>query len=141
MKKDYYIYPAVLEQSSDGFGIYFPDFPGCTSFADTQEDALKEAREALGLHISEMEKDNDGMPEPMSIKWLKPKLEPNEYSILIDVWMPPLRKKDSTVYKRKNVTLPSWLEEHAAKQNVNFSEMLVEALEQHLGYKEKKNTP
>ncbi|MDR4287405.1 type II toxin-antitoxin system HicB family antitoxin, partial [Bacillus thuringiensis] len=25
MKKDYYVYPAILEKSSDGFGIYFPD--------------------------------------------------------------------------------------------------------------------
>ncbi|EOW9528741.1 hypothetical protein ACO11K_002449 [Bacillus cytotoxicus] len=43
--------------------------------------------------------------------------------------------------KRKNVTLPSWLEEYASKQDVNFSEILVEALEQHLGLKDKKNTP
>ncbi len=120
-EKDYYIYPAVLEQSSDGFGIYFPDLPGCTSFADTQEDALKEAREALGLHLSEMEKDNDTLPEPMSIKWLKPKLESNEYSILIDVWMPPLRKKDSTVYKRKMLLfLLGWKNMQQIKMSISL---------------------
>ncbi|UPJ15591.1 type II toxin-antitoxin system HicB family antitoxin [Bacillus cereus] len=139
MKKDYYVYPAILEKSSDGYGIYFPDLPGCVSHADTQEDALKEGREALGLHLSGMEEDNDPIPEPSTIENVE--LEPDEYAFLIDVWMPPLRKQDKLVYKRKNVTLPSYLEEHAAKQNVNFSEMLVEALEQHLGYKEKKNTP
>ncbi|MDM5430830.1 type II toxin-antitoxin system HicB family antitoxin [Bacillus mycoides] len=139
MKKDYYVYPAVLEKSSDGYGIYFPDLPGCVSHADTQEDALKEGREALGLHLSGMEEDNDPIPEPSTIENIE--LEQDEYAFLIDVWMPPLRKQDKLVYKRKNVTLPSYLEEHAAKQNVNFSEMLVEALEQHLGYKEKKNTP
>lgn len=139
MKKDYYVYPAILEKSSDGYGIYFPDLPGCVSHADTQEDALKEGREALGLHLSGMEEDNDPIPEPSTIKSIE--LEKDEYTFLIDVWMPPLRKQDKLVYKRKNVTLPSYLEEHAAKQNVNFSEMLVEALEQHLGYKEKKNTP
>ncbi|HFK1429629.1 MULTISPECIES: type II toxin-antitoxin system HicB family antitoxin [Bacillus cereus group] len=139
MKKDYYVYPAILEKSSDGYGIYFPDLPGCVSHADTQEDALKEGREALGLHLSGMEEDNDPIPEPSTIESVE--LEQDEYAFLIDVWMPPLRKQDKLVYKRKNVTLPSYLEEHAAKQNVNFSEMLVEALEQHLGYKEKKNTP
>lgn len=139
MKKDYYVYPAILEKSSDGYGIYFPDLPGCVSHADTQEDALKEGREALGLHLSGMEEDNDPIPEPSTIENIE--LEQDEYAFLIDVWMPPLRKQDKLVYKRKNVTLPSYLEEHAAKQNVNFSEMLVEALEQHLGYKEKKNTP
>lgn len=139
MKKDYYVYPAILEKSSDGFGIYFPDLPGCVSHADTQEDALKEGREALGLHLSGMEEDNDPIPDPSTIENIE--LEQDEYAFLIDVWMPPLRKQDKLVYKRKNVTLPSYLEEHAAKQNVNFSEMLVEALERHLGYKEKKNTP
>lgn len=139
MKKDYYVYPAILEKSSDGYGIYFPDLPGCVSHADTQEDALKEGREALGLHLSGMEEDNDPIPEPSTIENIE--LEQDEYAFLIDVWMPPLRKQDKLVYKRKNVTLPSYLEEHAAKQNVNFSEILVEALEQHLGYKEKKNTP
>lgn len=139
MKKDYYVYPAILEKSSDGYGIYFPDLPGCVSHADTQDDALKEGREALGLHLSGMEEDNDPIPEPSTIENIE--LEQDEYAFLIDVWMPPLRKQDKLVYKRKNVTLPSYLEEHAAKQNVNFSEMLVEALEQHLGYKEKKNTP
>ncbi|MED1406498.1 type II toxin-antitoxin system HicB family antitoxin [Bacillus mycoides] len=139
MKKDYYVYPAVLEKSSDGYGIYFPDLPGCVSHADTQEDALKEGREALGLHLSGMEEDNDPIPEPSTIENIE--LEQDEYAFLIDVWMPPLRKQDKLVYKRKNVTLPSWLEEHAAKQNVNFSEMLVEALEQHLGFRDKKNTP
>ncbi|MCR6854005.1 type II toxin-antitoxin system HicB family antitoxin [Bacillus thuringiensis] len=139
MKKDYYVYPAILEKSSDGFGIYFPDLPGCVSHADTQEDALKEGREALGLHLSGMEEDNDPIPDPSTIENIE--LEQDEYAFLIDVWMPPLRKQDKLVYKRKNVTLPSYLEEHAAKQNVNFSEMLVEALEQHLGYKDKKNTP
>ncbi|EOO65488.1 type II toxin-antitoxin system HicB family antitoxin [Bacillus mycoides] len=139
MKKDYYVYPAVLEKSSDGYGIYFPDLPGCVSHADTQEDALKEGREALGLHLSGMEEDNDPIPEPSTIENIE--LEQDEYAFLIDVWMPPLRKQDKLVYKRKNVTLPSYLEEHAAKQNVNFSEMLVEALELHLGFKDKKNTP
>ncbi|MCR6856153.1 type II toxin-antitoxin system HicB family antitoxin [Bacillus thuringiensis] len=139
MKKDYYVYPAILEKSSDGYGIYFPDLPGCVSHADTQEDALKEGREALGLHLSGMEEDNDPIPDPSTIENIE--LEQDEYAFLIDVWMPPLRKQDKLVYKRKNVTLPSYLEEHAAKQNVNFSEMLVEALEQHLGYKDKKNTP
>ncbi|WP_231130563.1 type II toxin-antitoxin system HicB family antitoxin [Bacillus thuringiensis] len=55
-EKDYYVYPAILEKSSDGYGIYFPDLPGCVSHADTQEDALKEGREALGLHLYGMEK-------------------------------------------------------------------------------------
>ncbi|MCT4568849.1 type II toxin-antitoxin system HicB family antitoxin, partial [Bacillus thuringiensis] len=137
MKKDYYVYPAILEKSSDGYGIYFPDLPGCVSHADTQEDALKEGREALGLHLYGMEKDNESIPEPTPIDKLE--LDKDENSFLIDVWMPPLRNKDKTTYKRKNVTLPSWLEEYATHKGVNFSEILVEGLEMHLGIKDKNN--
>ncbi|MDC2864565.1 type II toxin-antitoxin system HicB family antitoxin [Bacillus sp. BP-3] len=97
MKKRLLCLSRCLEKASDGYGIYFPDLPGCVSHANTQEDALQQGREALGLHLSEMEKKNDPISEPTLINKLE--LEQDEYSILIDVWMPPLRKKDSTLLK------------------------------------------
>ncbi|MFJ8529953.1 type II toxin-antitoxin system HicB family antitoxin [Bacillus sp. NPDC094106] len=145
MKKDYYVYPAILcrdEKDSKSYGIYFPDLLGCVSHAESLEEVLKMGREALGLHLSAMEEDGDEIPEPTLIENIDIQDDDSQISTtLIDVWMPPLRNKDTLVYKRKNVTLPSWLEEQAAKQDVNFSEMLVKALEEHLGYKDKKNTP
>ena len=57
-------YLAVLEPSADGYGVYFPDLPGCISFGKDIEDAKKMAREALELHIYGMEKDGDIIPEP-----------------------------------------------------------------------------
>lgn len=57
-------YLAVLEPSADGYGIYFPDLPGCISFGKDIEDSQQMTREALELHIYCMEKDNDPIPEP-----------------------------------------------------------------------------
>lgn len=34
--------------------------------------------------------------------------------------------------ERKNVTIPSWLNEAAEKEGVNFSQILQEALKKHL---------
>lgn len=34
-------YLAILEPSSDGYGVYFPDIPGCISFGDNIETAQK----------------------------------------------------------------------------------------------------
>ncbi|HEY5557520.1 type II toxin-antitoxin system HicB family antitoxin [Acetobacterium sp.] len=57
-------YLAVLEPSADGYGVYFPDLPGCISCGKDIEDSQQMAREALELHIYGMEKNNEPLPEP-----------------------------------------------------------------------------
>ena len=59
MLKDRYSYVAVFSYDEDGISIEFPDLPGCLPCADKDdtEGALKNAREALGLHIWGMEQD------------------------------------------------------------------------------------
>lgn len=57
-------YPAILEKSSTGFGVHFPDLDGCTSSGETMEQAAANAEEALALHLSGMRKDGDRIPEP-----------------------------------------------------------------------------
>lgn len=49
-------YLAVFEPSGTGYGVYFPDLLGCTSYGDTFETAQKEAADALALHIYGLEK-------------------------------------------------------------------------------------
>lgn len=57
-------YLAVFEPGPDGYGVYFPDLPGCVSFGKTFEEAQREAADALGLHIYGMEQDGEQIPEP-----------------------------------------------------------------------------
>ena len=90
MKKDVYIFPAILSYDDDGISVEFPDLPGCLTFGDTTEEAIERAKEALGLHIYGMEEDNDLIPEPTNIKELS--LETNQIPILIDIIMPIHRK-------------------------------------------------
>ena len=45
-------YLAVLEPSGEkSYSLYFPDMPGCYSDGKNLEDALKNAKDALELHI------------------------------------------------------------------------------------------
>lgn len=44
-------YPAIVERSADGFGVFFPDLPGCTSFGATEQEAAENAEEALVGHL------------------------------------------------------------------------------------------
>lgn len=56
------LYPAVIEQGNSGFGVFFPDLPGCTSGGDTVDEAINNAHEALSLHLAGMIEDGDPLP-------------------------------------------------------------------------------
>ena len=58
-------YFAVFEpNSTGGYGVYFPDILGCTSYGEDIDKAQEMAHEALGIHLYEMEKDGDDIPMP-----------------------------------------------------------------------------
>ena len=65
-------YRALLVQDEgdgvdDGYGVVFPDLPGCTSAGDTRMEAAKQAAEALEGHISLMLEGGEALPEPSDV--------------------------------------------------------------------------
>ena len=84
------------------------------------------ASEALGLHLSSMEDDDESIPEPT--RGDKIKLEPNERIFLVDVWMPHARQEAKPAYVKKTLTIPSYLNEAGLKANINFSQVLASSL-------------
>ena len=78
MLKNRYCYVAIFSYDDDGISIEFPDLPGCYPCADKEDTdmALKNAKEALGLHIWGMEQDNEEIPQPTTITSLH--LEDNQ---------------------------------------------------------------
>ncbi len=83
MKKDCYVYPAIFTYEDDGISVEFPDLPGCLTCADTTEEAIKMAKEALGLHLYGIEEENETIPVASNIRDLS--LEKNQIPILIDI--------------------------------------------------------
>ncbi|VYT83555.1 HicB family protein [Intestinibacter bartlettii] len=83
MKKDCYVYPAIFTYEDDGISVEFPDLPGCLTCADTTEEAIKMAKEALGLHLYGIEEENETLPVASNIRDLS--LEKNQIPILIDI--------------------------------------------------------
>ena len=58
-------YVALIHGDNEpGFGIGFPDFPGCVSDGDTVEEAIRRGREALAFHIESMAEDGEDIPKP-----------------------------------------------------------------------------
>ena len=129
--KNAYFYVAVLSYDDDGISIEFPDIPGCLSCADTTEEAVNNAKEALGLHMWSMEKDNDEIPIPTDVSNLD--LNKNQIPLMVEVFMPPIRERQNNRFVKKTLSIPSWLNAEAKRARVNFSQLLQASLKEHLG--------
>jgi predicted RNase H-like HicB family nuclease len=57
-------YTAVIEAAQDGFGVFFPDLPGCTSFGSSVEEAAVNAYAAAQAHVAISEEHGDDIPHP-----------------------------------------------------------------------------
>ena len=88
---DSYSYIAVVSFDDDGISINFPDLQGCFTCAENESEIFKMAKEVLGLHLWSMETDNEHIPAPSGLKDIT--LEKNETTILVDVFMPPVRDR------------------------------------------------
>ena len=129
--KDTYLYAAILSYDEDGISVEFPDIPGCLSCADTSEEAAKNAKEALGLHLWSMEKDNDVIPEPTDISKLE--LEEKQIPLMVEVFMPPIRERQANRFVKKTLSIPSWLNAEAERAGINFSQLLQNSIKEQLG--------
>ncbi|MCY4601841.1 MAG: type II toxin-antitoxin system HicB family antitoxin [Acidobacteria bacterium] len=54
----------VLEPCADGYGVYVPELPGCTSGGDTLALAYNNAEEAILGHLNVMVEDGEDLPRP-----------------------------------------------------------------------------
>lgn len=117
-------YPAVFEPSGKGFGVYFPDLPGCVSYGDSFEDAERQAEDALGLHLYGMEKDGEVIPPASEKPLLDPDTAPGSFLVVISVYPDLVAGELDNRRVKTNVTLPAWLKEVAEAEDINYSKLL-----------------
>ena len=60
-------YPAIIEPASEGYGVYFPDVPGCTSAGATVQEAARNAEEALQAHLDLTAEHGEIIPAPSEL--------------------------------------------------------------------------
>lgn len=129
-----YSYPAIFEYDEDGISVSFPDLPGALTCGNDEDEAFRNAKEALGLHLFGMEQDNETIPVPT--KLIQVSLESNQAVAIVNVFMPLIRDRVKRATVKKTLTIPKWLNEIADEHNINFSHVLQEALKEKLGIKE-----
>lgn len=126
MKNKKYTFPAIFEFGNEEIGVYFPDLDGCITGGSTELEAFKSAQEVLALHLLGMEEDGDSIPTPTSLFDLD--LQVNERAIIIEVYMPAVRMANKNKSVNRTVTLPAWLNAKGLEHDINFSQVLQEAL-------------
>lgn len=125
-KAERYVYPAIFTyETGKEIAVVFPDLDVATSGTD-DNDALLSARELLGCALYGMEEDKEEIPAPTPLS--KVTLAENERAVLIDVYMPSIRMAKINRSVNRTVTLPAWLNAAALERNINFSQVLQDAL-------------
>lgn len=125
-----YSFAAIFEYDDDGISVSFPDLPGVYTFGMDEEEANRNAKEALGLHLFGMEQDLDPIPVPTKVNQLS--LGPNQAVVIVIVFMPLIRDRVQRATIKKTLTLQKWLNDLAEEHNINFSQVLQEALKERL---------
>ena len=123
------IYPAVFYPflvGSGGYVVEFPDLPGCVTEGKNLEDAFENATDAAsGWVLDELEEGNV-VPKSSDYDSVERREGGQVSMVLLDMDAYAERYGEKAV--RKNVTIPAWLNSYAAKQKINFSQVLQEAL-------------
>lgn len=129
-KTERYFYPAIfIYEPGKEIAVDFPDLK-CATSGLNDDDAFLSARELLGCVMVGLEEDNEEIPVPTPLSEIA--LKDNERAVLIDVYMPSIRMANVNRAVNRTVTLPAWLNAAALERNINFSQVLQEALKSQL---------
>ena len=122
-------YPIILTPDDDCYIVYVPDIEINTQGYSIAE-AIDMAVDAISLWGITAQDMGQEVPKPSATL---PKCGNNEIAPFAVVDFDAYRRANDMRTVRKNVTLPSYLNELAEKAGVNFSQVLQEGLKQRLG--------
>lgn len=88
--RTFYTFPAVFYYDDDGISVVFPDLPGAFSYGLNIQQAYRNAKEALGLHLYGMELFKERIPKPSDLSQIT--IGPNQAIGIVEVYMPAFRE-------------------------------------------------
>ena len=125
MKK--YVYPAVFTEEDNGmYSVEFKDLESCYTCGDDIDDAILNAQDVLSMVLYRYEKNGITIPKPSNIA----NIEINNKSFVSYVVgdTDTYRRMHNNKAVKKTLTIPEWMNEVAIAQNINFSQVLQDAL-------------
>lgn len=129
-----YSYPAVFTPEDNGqFSINFPDLEGCYTCGDDITDGIMMAEDVLAFTLYDYEKEGKVIPIPSSPDSIP--LKEGEFVNFIACDTLEYRKRFNSKAVKKTLSIPEWLNEAATASDLNFSQVLQEALIQKINNK------
>ncbi|MGL5123731.1 MAG: type II toxin-antitoxin system HicB family antitoxin [Fusobacteriaceae bacterium] len=128
-------YPVILTYEDNFIYVGVPDLgiDNYASYGITIEEAIQNAKELITLYLVDFEEGKKDFPKRSSIKDLKDKLENNQELLYVNLWLPYEKSLVKIMYKKKTLSIPSWLDILATNKNLNFSQILQSAIKKELG--------
>ena len=121
-------YPAIFHLEDKSYWVEFPDLEGCFSSGDSMEEAYENAKDALGVYL---DKDGDlysrKINKPSDINKVIAKHK-KDIVMFVDYNSVEYAKKFKNKAIKKTLSIPEWLNDLAIEKNINFSNLLQEAL-------------
>ena len=122
------VFPIILTPDKNGYVVSVPDLNINTEGKDIP-DAIEMARDAIGLWGICEEDAGRAIPVASSES---PAHGENEIATLVDIDFAAYRRANDLRTVRKNVTIPSWLNNLAEGAGINFSQVLQDGLKSKL---------
>lgn len=129
-------YPACFIKEDAGYSVIFPDLNSLSTCGHTLDEAFNMAVDCLAGYLYWLQKDGEPAPaaspiEKINAAALAKELEvspDNAFVNIVTVDVAEYAKVHFEKSVKKTLTIPAWLNERALAMNINFSQVLQDAL-------------
>ncbi len=130
------VYPAVFYKEENGYSVIFPDLNNLATCGDSLEDAMSMAVDCLAGYLYSAKLSHEEVEPSSELSDVDPisiakelESDPGEYFVnFVSVDVDEYVKLHFSKSVKKTLSIPEWLNREALSKNINFSQVLQEAL-------------
>ncbi len=133
-------YPACFFKEENGYSVIFPDLNHLATCGETLDEAFSMAVDCLAGYLHWLQQDGETAPAPSAMGTINPadvakELETELGEAFVNMVTVDVAEYAKTHFEKavkKTLTIPAWLNTAALEQNLNFSQVLQDALKARL---------
>lgn len=133
-------YPACFFREEGVYSVIFPDLNYLATCGETLDEALRMAVDCLAGYLYRLKQDGEAAPAASAMDKISSvdvakelEIEPTEAFVnMVTVDVAEYAKTHFEKSVKKTLSIPAWLNDAALAQNINFSQVLQEALKKQL---------
>ena len=131
------MYPACFyKEKEGGYSVIFPDLDHLATCGDDLDEAMRMAVDCLAGYLYSAKLDKEEVPAPSDMRSIDVNAEYDEYESafvnIVTVDVEEYARKHFEKAVKKTLTIPSWLNDLAVANGINFSQTLQKALKAEL---------